>query len=324
MKYRIIGEVIIKLFFITVLSFLIYYTVKEVLPLFHIAIPPEYIDFLRGLIVAAAGIVAVNVVGNAVILYLKPTIRERAYAVGNTVKVVGFLFVIILALATSKFGVEFAALGGTVTGLVLGLALQPVLGNLFAGLLILATRFVTVGDVVRITTSQVPYQLATLPAYKYFSPDYVVPGFKGRVVEIGLFYTTLLLDTGYEIRVPNSVLLNAGVVDYTPAWSESQIVLVRVELPLSVIDLDKAADEIREELKDFDVVAVDFTEQSEKDFVIIRVKIRVPLDRDWRPVKSEALRRILKYRERKIKENMYKYLCLTKSVACDRFLQQAG
>jgi len=324
MKYRIIGEVVIKLLFIAVFSFLVYYIAKDVLPLFRIAIPPEYVDFLKGLIVAAAGIVAVNVVGNAVILYLKPTIRERAYAVGNTVKVVGFLFVIILALATSKFGVEFAALGGTVTGLVLGLALQPVLSNLFAGLLILATRFVKVGDVVRITTWQLPYQWAFLPGYKYFSPDYIVPGFKGRVVEIGLFYTTLLLDTGYEMRVPNSVLLNAGVVDYTPTWSESQTVLVRVELPISVIDLDKAADEIREELKNFDVVAVDFTEQSDKDFVIIRVKIRVPFGVDWRSVKSEALRRILKYRERKIKENMYEYLCLTRGVACDRFLQQAG
>ncbi|MFN3804552.1 MAG: mechanosensitive ion channel family protein, partial [Pyrobaculum sp.] len=254
--------------------------------------------------------------------HLRPTIGQRAYAVGNVIKLVGVLFVLLVALVMSGVGPELAVLGGTATGLILGLALQPVLGNMFAGLLILATRFVTVGDTVRLVASQLPYQWAFLPAYKYFSPDYIAPGYKGRVVEVGLFYSTVLLDTGYELRVPNMVLLNSGVVDYTPQWSERQIVYLRLELPLSVISIDTLQEEIARELTGFDVVAIDYTEQSDKDYVIIRIKLRAPLDRDWREVKSEALKRLLKFRERKISENLYKYLCLTRGAACDKLPPQ--
>lgn len=72
---------------------------------------------------------------------------------------------------------------------------------------------------MRISSINLAYWVAFLPGYKYFSPGYTVPGFRGRVVEIGLIYTTIL-GTNLELRVPNSVLLDSGVVDYTPRWSE--------------------------------------------------------------------------------------------------------
>jgi len=93
-----------------------------------------------------------------------------------------------------------------------------------------------------------------------------------------------------------------------------------VEMPLSVLDLENAVEEIREELVGFDVISVDFSEQSDKDFVIMRILLKVPMGKDWRIVKSEALRRLLRYRERKIRENVHKYLCLTKGVSCENFL----
>lgn len=150
----------------------------------------------------------------------------------------------------------------------------------------------------------------------------MAPGYKGRVVEVGLIYTTLILDTGYELRVPNMVLLSSGVVDYTPKWSEKQVVFVRLELPLSVIDLDKLEEEIRKVLGGLNVVAVDYTEQSDKDFVIVRVKLEIPPGENWRAVKSEALKRLLKYRDEKIGQNLPRYLCLTRGVECTRYLTQ--
>ena len=109
-------------------------------------------------------------------------------------------------------------------------------------------------------------------------------------------------------------------MDYTPKWSEKQVVLVRLELPLSVIDLDKLEEEIRKALEGLNVVAVDYTEQSDKDFVIVRVKLEIPPGENWRTAKSEALKRLLKYRDEKIGQNLPRYLCLTKGVDCTRFL----
>jgi small conductance mechanosensitive channel len=322
MKRRLIAVTLSKLVFVGIVSVALYYFAKLFLPLFGVVLDAEQLNLVRSLIIVVAGAVAINIVGNAIIVYLRDRVKEKAYAVGNVVKVIGILAVLLFAISTSRLGAELALLGGAVTGLVLGLALQPVLGNLFAGIIILTTRFVEVGDTVRIVASQVPYQVAFFPVYKYFSPDYVLPGYKGRVVEVGLIYTTLILDTGYELRIPNMVLLSSGVVDYTPKWSEKQVVLVRVELPLSVIDLDKLEEEIRKVLEGLNVVAVDYTEQSDKDFVIVRVKLEIPPGENWRAVKSEALKRLLKYRNEKIGQNLPRYLCLTRGVECARYLTQ--
>jgi small conductance mechanosensitive channel len=320
MKRRLVAVTLSKLVFVGIVSVALYYFAKLFLPLFGVVVDAEQLNLVKSLIIVVAGVIAINIVGNAIIVYLRDKVKERAYAVGNVVKVIGILAVLLFAISTSRLGAELALLGGAVTGLVLGLALQPVLGNLFAGIIILTTRFVEVGDTVRIVASQVPYQVALFPVYKYFSPDYVSPGYKGRVVEVGLIYTTLILDTGYELRIPNIVLLSSGVVDYTPKWSEKQVVLVRLELPLSVIDLDKLEEEIRKVLEGLNVVAVDYTEQSDKDFVIVRVKLEIPPGENWRAVKSEALKRLLKYRNEKIGQNLPRYLCLTRGVECPRFL----
>lgn len=322
MKRRLVAVTLSKLVLIVIISVTLYYFAKLFLPLFGVVLDAEQLNLVKSLIIVVAGSIAINIVGNAIIVYLRDRVKEKAYAVGNVVKVIGILAVLLFAISTSRLGAELALLGGAVTGLVLGLALQPVLGNLFAGIIILTTRFVEVGDTVRIVASQVPYQVALFPVYKYFSPDYVAPGYKGRVVEIGLVYTTLILDTGYELRVPNMVLLSSGVVDYTPKWSEKQVVLVRLELPLSVIDLDKLEEEIRKVLEGLNVVAVDYTEQSDKDFVIVRVKLEIPPSENWRAVKSEALKRLLKYRNEKIGQNLPRYLCLTRGVECARYLTQ--
>ncbi|MEM4650588.1 MAG: mechanosensitive ion channel family protein [Pyrobaculum sp.] len=322
MKRRLVAVTLSKLVLIAIISVNLYYFAKLFLPLFGIVLDEEQLNLVKSLIIVVAGSIAINIVGNAIIVYLRDRVKEKAYAVGNVVKVIGILAVLLFAISISRLGAELALLGGTVTGLVLGLALQPVLGNLFAGIIILTTRFVEVGDMVRIVASQIPYHIASLPSYKYFSPDYVAPGYKGRVVEIGLIYTTLILDTGYELRVPNMVLLSSGVVDYTPKWSEKQVVLVRVELPLPVIDLDKLEEEIRKALEGLNVVAVDYTEQSDKDFVIVRVKLEIPPGENWRAVKSEALKRLLKYRNEKIGQNLPRYLCLTRGVECTRYLTQ--
>jgi small conductance mechanosensitive channel len=321
MKRRLVA-VTLKLVLIVIISVTLYYFAKLFLPLFGVVLDAEQLNLVKSLIIVVAGAVAINIVGNAITVYLRDRVKEKAYAVGNVVKVIGILAVLLFAISTSRLGAELALLGGAVTGLVLGLALQPVLGNLFAGIIILTTRFVEVGDTVRIVASQIPYQVTLFPVYKYFSPDYVAPGYKGRVVEIGLVYTTLILDTGYELRVPNMVLLSSGVVDYTPKWSEKQVVLVRLELPLSVIDLDKLEEEIRKVLEGLNVVAVDYTEQSDKDFVIVRVKLEIPPGENWRAVKSEALKRLLKYRNEKIGQNLPRYLCLTRGVECARYLTQ--
>ncbi|MFZ8842263.1 MAG: mechanosensitive ion channel family protein, partial [Pyrobaculum sp.] len=136
MKRRLVA-VTLKLVLIGIVSVALYYFAKLFLPLFGVVLDAEQLNLVKSLIIVVAGSIAINIVGNAIIVYLRDRVKERAYAVGNVVKVIGILAVLLFAMSTSRLGAELALLGGAVTGLVLGLALQPVLGNLFAGIIIL-------------------------------------------------------------------------------------------------------------------------------------------------------------------------------------------
>src|SRR5690242_20246984 len=80
--------------------------------------------------------------------------------------------------------------GGALTGVIVGIAAQQPLSNLFAGLVLLITRPLAVGQWVRIHSGALGGPL------------------EGSVIEMGLIYTTL--STEHEIlHIPNSGLLNA-------------------------------------------------------------------------------------------------------------------
>lgn len=278
-------------------------------------VPAYVFNLIKAVIIIGGGTAGVKSLGDYLVRELRPRIGDRAYSVGNTFKVLGYIAAITVGFFKIGATSEIALLGGTVAGIVLGLALQPTLGNLFAGILVIATNFVRVGDVVRILNWQVPYQWTYSPAYKYFSPDYILPGVKGKVVEVNLFYTVVVTDVGNELKVPNSIILGGAIVDEsTPQWSQEKIINVRVELPLSVVDLDKLEGQIRDLLSDLGVRSVYLNEQSDKDYVIVLVRLAVPRDRDWRAVKSEALKRLLKFRDELIRANEQRYLCLTRGV----------
>jgi len=309
-----------KFIIVIVISYMVYYGIIFIDKVSEVNFPSEFYAALRWIITVISISAVMYLLGDAATLYLRPSLRERAFTIGNLIKVIGFFLGVLVAFRFVKLEAEATLFGGAVVSLAVGLALQPVLGNLFAGLVILVTRYVEIGDVVRLISLNLPYQWASTPVYKFFSPDYVAPGYKGRIAEVGLLYTRVILDTGQELRVPNSVLLNSGVVDFTPKWGETSLVLIRVELPISIIEFGKLRSEIREVLSDFHVVTIEFTEQSDKDHVIVRIKLSIRNNEDWHDVKSNALEKLLEYRERKIHENFYKYSCLTRGIYCDKYV----
>jgi small-conductance mechanosensitive channel len=82
--------------------------------------------------------------------------------------------------------------GGTVVAVVLGVAAQQLLGNLFAGLVLLVARPYRPGEYIRIRSGALggPHE--------------------GTVTVLGLLYTTIRSTEG-DINIPNSALLGAAV-----------------------------------------------------------------------------------------------------------------
>jgi small-conductance mechanosensitive channel len=162
---------------------------------------------------------------------------------GATVRV--FLNILIavgavLALAAlAGVSIESIFLGSAFAGIVLGLAAQTVLANVFAGLLLVVASPFHPGDRVSIISS----------SYGAFAPSYphemAYPSYVGVVEDVELLYTILRLDAGGTAKVPNQVVLAALVVLPTPGVPKLHRVRMTFPLTVDTKTVEAALAEIR-------------------------------------------------------------------------------
>lgn len=107
-------------------------------------------------------------------------------------QLVGYLVVALGVLGLLTIPLQQLLIGGALTGVVLGIAAQQSLANLFAGLVLLGTRPRLGNGRVRVHSGALGGPL------------------DGHVVEMGLMYTILDSD-GETIHIPNSALLGAAI-----------------------------------------------------------------------------------------------------------------
>lgn len=234
---------------------------------------------------------------NLVIKEMTPKLDKNALLVSNIVTVVGYIVSAVAAASYLSFSPTALLAGAAFSGLVLGLALQPTLGSFFAGILILVSGTIRPGNQVRILTWHIPFQWAFNPGYKYFSPDQIYAGYMAEVIEIGLFFTTILTEEGQTMKIPNTIIAtDAAVITYT---NKDYIFNVRYEFP-NKFDPELVLGRVHKELKDFPVVHVYINEQSDKEFYIVKVVLNAK-EKDHAALKSEILSRFIRL-HRQLKE----------------------
>jgi small conductance mechanosensitive channel len=116
-----------------------------------------------------------------------------ASTISFLVQLVTLLVVVVVALRFMDIEPRAIAVGGALTAVVLGLAAQSTLGNVIAGLVLIGSRPIRVGERVRL-------QGGTLGT--------VV---EGTIGSVGLVHTTVARGNG-QLLVPNSAVLSATVV----------------------------------------------------------------------------------------------------------------
>jgi small-conductance mechanosensitive channel len=109
----------------------------------------------------------------------------------------GYIVIIFTVLGLLQVNVGSLLLGGAVTGVVVGIAAQQSLGNVFAGVVLLLSRPFSVGDDIRLRSGALAGEL------------------NGRVTGMGLTYVALLTDDG-PLAVPNAQVLAAAVGPQRP------------------------------------------------------------------------------------------------------------
>lgn len=142
--------------------------------------------------VAVFGVSAARSTGNQVARLL--AVRGGASPAASlriAVLLTGYVITLAAVLDLLALPVHYFV-GGTVIAVVLGVAAQQVLGNLFAGLVLLFARPYKPGEYIRIRSGALggPHE--------------------GTVTMLGLLYTTIASTDG-DINIPNSALLAAAV-----------------------------------------------------------------------------------------------------------------
>ncbi len=136
--------------------------------------------------------------------------RHGLRARGHTVRLfLNLLIAIGTVLALFRLvgvSAESILLGAGFTGIVLGLASQTVLSNVFAGLLLVVADPFRPGDRVGFVT----WQFGIVPGS--YPHESLLPTYTGVVDDVGLTYTVITLDTGGAAKIPNGIVIQALVV----------------------------------------------------------------------------------------------------------------
>ena len=158
---------------------------------------PGLLSFSYRLLYAAI----IIIIGNRIAFYLRRFLKRTFDRMGMDLGLSKFLislanaiaYAIVIFMALEKIGIpstSIIALLGSAT-LAIGLSLQESLGNFAGGILILVMR---------------PFGIH----------DYIVSeGVEGKVLNIGLVYTTLLTVDNRRITIPNGTLSNAVITNVT-------------------------------------------------------------------------------------------------------------
>jgi small conductance mechanosensitive channel len=126
-------------------------------------------------------------------IMMKRVDQGTAGTIGFLVRLVLLVVATLVALHIAGLTPRTLAVGGAVTAIVLGLAAQATIGNLFAGLLLLSVQPFRVGDRVRFQAGNLAGQL------------------EGTVTQLGLLYVTLAHGEDV-ILVPNNSVVTAAIV----------------------------------------------------------------------------------------------------------------
>jgi len=173
---------------------------------------------------------------------------------------------LIVALRVAGIEARTLAVGGAFTAVILGLAAQQTLGNVFAGTVLLSARPFRVGDRVRLQGGPLAGQL------------------EGTVSSLGLLYTTFA--TGEDsIMVPNSVVLNVAVLPLR----EPEAVNLRARLRAGMTpgDLQERLERsLRTPLRDAPRITL---EELDGDEVVVRIAATPAVAGEGRHLASELL-----------------------------------
>lgn len=162
--------------------------------------PSEYLLYFQVAEVAIIGFFAIQITANISYRLSLVHSEQTAKSIKSVVRIAGAIIVIAFIVSYLSADPVIAASITTISGLVIGFASANIIGNAIAGIYLAISRPFRIGDRIKVF------------------------GELGRVYDIGLLYSRLVLDNGDHMLASNSsmitttVVLKIGKEDKEPEW----------------------------------------------------------------------------------------------------------
>ncbi|ACP46940.1 MscS Mechanosensitive ion channel [Sulfolobus islandicus Y.G.57.14] len=214
-------------------------------------IPSDYLLYIYAGIWFIVAVIVSYFIGSLIRNRLGNVIGyDNASSVSFVVRLIGYIIAFIGFFVLVRVSLGAALAAGGFAGLVLGLASQDVLSNIFGGIMLVISRPYKVGDRVTISTWQYGLIAPTYPP-KFFSNDFLIPGYTGTVTDISLLYTTIFTDEQVPVKIPNSITIQAAI--FLHNREERRKVRTKYEV-FKDIDPDVLINVLKEKIKKLDFV----------------------------------------------------------------------
>ena len=207
-------------------------------------IPVGFTNLVNALVIVVVAYLIFRLVVNFVRMYLSRFMPPaKMHPIVFLITIAGYFIIGLATLAGLGVNVSSVILGGSLFSVVLGLAAQTVLSNQFGGILLTITRPFNIGDYVTINTWQ--YGGAFPVVFpKYFSEDRLeATAYTGLIHDISINYTTMRLNSGDMVKLPNGVVIVAAII----VRKKEVVVQARYETP-KYVDFDAIKKVISKEI----------------------------------------------------------------------------
>jgi small conductance mechanosensitive channel len=151
-------------------------------------VPALYLRYIQVGEVALVGFLAIHTISKISYGLSISYSEQTAKSIRSLIRIAGSIIVIAVAISYLSQDPVVAASISTISGLVIGFAASNLIGNIIAGIYLAITRPFRIGDRIKV-----------------FNGD-------GRVSDIGLLYTRLLLDNGGEMLASNSSMVTTNII----------------------------------------------------------------------------------------------------------------
>jgi small-conductance mechanosensitive channel len=157
----------------------------------------NYLLYFYLIEIAVVGFVLTRLLGQLVFRILIDSSKSQAASSRSILTIAGYLATVSIIVASLAQDPTVTVAISTITGIVLGISAQSLIGNAIAGMVLAVSRPFRIGD--------------TITAF----------GNTGVVGDIGLLYTRILTAEGNIMMIPNTTLLTTAILKQKTGISDN-------------------------------------------------------------------------------------------------------